>query len=214
MLWSGQHILTDTAFKGVKQFAQQAVWNLLDAHDAILEHRIEQMHYSNKHRKASIEYQINDLVYLLTKNVSLPKHRAWKLMHKFIGPYKVLKAMNNSLNVTLKLPQEFKDRRINPPFHTNLVWPYIKHNDILFPKIDTKVFYDFGNDEDQEWLVKEILAYKWTNNDLELQVKWMVGDITWEPLSSCKDLEALNIYLELWGAKAPQDLSWHEQVVN
>ena len=29
---SGQHISTDTAFKGVKQFAQQAVWNLLDAH--------------------------------------------------------------------------------------------------------------------------------------------------------------------------------------
>ena len=27
---SGQHILTDTTFKGVKQFAQQAVWNLLD----------------------------------------------------------------------------------------------------------------------------------------------------------------------------------------
>ena len=35
----GQHISTDTTFKGVKQFAQQAVWNLLDAHDAILEHK-------------------------------------------------------------------------------------------------------------------------------------------------------------------------------
>ena len=44
---SGQHILTDTTFKGVKQFAQQAVWNLMDAHDASLEYRIEQMHYSN-----------------------------------------------------------------------------------------------------------------------------------------------------------------------
>ena len=41
---SGQHISTDTTFKGVKQFAQQAVWNLLDVHNAILEHRIEQMH--------------------------------------------------------------------------------------------------------------------------------------------------------------------------
>ena len=48
MLQSGQHILTDTTFKGVKQFAQQAVWNLMDVHDAILEHRIEQTHYSNK----------------------------------------------------------------------------------------------------------------------------------------------------------------------
>ena len=121
MLQSGQHISTDTMFKGVKQFAQQAVWNLLDAHDAIIEHRIEQMHYSNKHHTPGIEYQINDLVYLLTRKLALPKHRACKLMPKFIRPYKVLKVMNDSLNVTIELPQEFKDRQINPTFHTNLV---------------------------------------------------------------------------------------------
>ena len=108
------------------------------------------MHYSNKHCKPSIENQINDSVYLLTKNLALLKHRARKLMPKFIGPYKILKAMNSSLNVTLKLPQEFKDRRINPTFHNNLVQPYIKNNDRLFPKRDTKVYYDFGNDENQE----------------------------------------------------------------
>ena len=134
-------------------------------------------------------------------------------MPKFIGPYKILKAMNESLNVMLELPQEFKDRKINPTFHTKLVQPYIKNNDILFPKRDTKVYYDFGNDEDQEWLIEEILAHKWTNNDLVLQVKGTVGDVTWEPLSSCKDLEALDVYLELQGAKAPQDLSWHEQAI-
>ena len=60
MLLLGQHILTDTTFKGVKQFSQQAVWNLLDVHNTILEHRIEQMHYSNKHHRPSVEYQIND----------------------------------------------------------------------------------------------------------------------------------------------------------
>ena len=118
-------------------------------------------------------------------------------MPKFIGPYKILKAMNESSNIMLELPQEFKDRNINPTFHTNLVQPYIKNNDILFPKRDTKVFYDFGNDENQEWLIEDILAHKWTNNNLEFQVKWTLGDVTWEPLSSCKDLEALDIYLEL-----------------
>ena len=73
---SGQHISTDTTFKGVEQFTQQAVWNLLDVHDTILVHRIEQMHYSNKCHKPGIEYQINDLVYLSTKNLALLKHRA------------------------------------------------------------------------------------------------------------------------------------------
>ena len=84
----------------------------------------------------------------------------------------------------------------------------------MFPKRDTKVYYDFGNDKGQEWLIEEILAHKWTNIDLELQVKWIAGDITWELLSSCKDLEALDIYLELRGAIAPQDLSQCEQAVN
>ena len=71
-------------------------------------------------------------------------------MPKFIGLYKVLKAMNNSSNIMIELPQEIKDKRMNPTFHTSLVQPYIKNNDILFPKRDNKVFYDFGNDEDQE----------------------------------------------------------------
>ena len=143
----------------------------MDVHDAILEHRIEQTHYSNKCHQPGVKYQINDLVYLLTKNLTLAKHRAWKLMPKFIGPYKILKAMNESLNITLELPEEFKDRKINLTFHTNLVRPYIENNNILFPKRGTKVFYDFGNNKDQEWLVEEILVHKWTNNNLELQVK-------------------------------------------
>ena len=83
----------------------------------------------------------------------------------------------------------------------------------MFLKRDTKVFYDFGNNEDQEWLVEEILAHKWTNNNLKFQVKWTLGDVTWEPLSSCKDLDALDVYLELRGAKAPQDLLRREQAI-
>ena len=70
---SGEHISTDTMFKGVKQLA---VWNLMDAHDAILEHRIGQTHYSNKRHQPGVKYQINDLVYLLTKNLTFLKHRA------------------------------------------------------------------------------------------------------------------------------------------
>ena len=98
------------------------------------------MHYSNKHHRPGVEYQINDLVYLSTKNLALPKDKAQKFMPRFIGPYKVLKAMNNSLNITVELLQELKDRRMNPTFHTSLVQPYIKNDDIIFPKRDTKVY--------------------------------------------------------------------------
>ena len=175
---SGQHISTNTAFKGVKQFAQQALWNLIDAHDVILEHRVMQTHYSNKHQRPGVIYHENDMVYLSTKNLALPKGRARKLMPRFLGPYKVLKAMNNSSNVTLELPPKLRDRRISPTFHTNLVRPYVKNNDILFLKREAKSYYDFGNNNEQEWFVDEILAHKWTDNNLELQVKWTLGDVT------------------------------------
>ena len=71
---SGQHISTSTAFKGVKQFAQQALWNLIDAHDVILEHRVMQTHYSNKHQKPSVIYHENDMVHLSTKTWHYPKN--------------------------------------------------------------------------------------------------------------------------------------------
>ena len=64
-------------------------------HNTILEHRVVQMHYSNKHWNPSVQYQLNDLVYLSMKNLTLTKSRARKLMPRFIGPYKILKLMND-----------------------------------------------------------------------------------------------------------------------
>ena len=91
------------------------------------------------------------------------------------------------------------------------MWPYVKNNDVLFPKREAKLYDDFGNNDEQEWFIDEILAHKWTNNDLELQVKWMLGDVTWEPIDSCKKLEALDTYLELRGVTHPWNLLQHVQ---
>ena len=43
----GQCLSTDTQFTGVKRFAQQALWNLTMAHDAIIKHRVMQAHHAN-----------------------------------------------------------------------------------------------------------------------------------------------------------------------
>ena len=40
----------------------------------------------------------------------------------------------------------------------------------------------------------------------ELEVRGMLGDTTWEPLAACKDLEALDLYLELQGIAHPRNL--------
>ena len=147
-------------------------------HNMILEHRVMKTHYSNKHRRPGVIYRENSMVYLSTKNLAFPRGWARKLMPRFLGLYRVLKAINDPSNVTIELSSELKDRRISSTFHTNLVRPYVKNNNILFSKREAKLYYEFGNNDEQEWFIDKILAHKWTNNNLELQVKWTLGDIT------------------------------------
>ena len=96
----------DTQYQGVKQFAIQARANLTAAHDAIIENHVKQMFQANKKCKADIAYKKDDMIYLSTQNLALPKGRARKLVPKFIGPYKIIEAHNRASTVTVKLPPE------------------------------------------------------------------------------------------------------------
>jgi hypothetical protein len=129
------------------------------AHDAILEHRVDQTFHANRKHHESEIYAVGDRVYLSTQNLTLPKGRARKLVPRYIGPYRVTEAHNKASTVTLELPDDLKNRRVSPTFHTNLVRRYIANNDDLFPKREAKSFYDFGATADEEWLVNEIIAH-------------------------------------------------------
>ena len=99
----GMPTLFDTTFKGVKQFALQAKWDLMVAHDIIIANHVQQMFHANKKHHASDEYHVGDNMYLSTQNLTLPKGRARKLVPRYIGPYKVVKAHNEVSTVMLKL---------------------------------------------------------------------------------------------------------------
>ncbi|KAI0054776.1 hypothetical protein BV25DRAFT_1761986, partial [Artomyces pyxidatus] len=77
---------------GVNVFSRQAIANLESAHDAIIESRITQTFYANKHCRKEDEFAIGELVYLSTKTLNLPKGQAKKLVPKFVGPFKIIKA--------------------------------------------------------------------------------------------------------------------------
>ena len=94
----------DTTFKGVKQFALQVKWDLMAAHDVIITNCIQQMFHANTKCCASDLYHVGDHMYLSTQNLTLPKGRARKLVPKYIGTYKVVKAHNKASTVTLELP--------------------------------------------------------------------------------------------------------------
>jgi hypothetical protein len=195
---------TDTTFKGVLQFAQWAQWSLMAAHTMLY---LDQMFHANRKHHGSKIYVVDDHIYLSTQNLTLPKGRARKLVPRYIGPYRVTKAHNKASTATLKLPEDLKNRRVSPTFHTSLVRRYIANNNDLFPKREAKSLYEFGAHNDEEWLVDEIIAHRRINSkELEFQVRWTLGDVTWEPMSAWKDLEALDNYLELWGMSRTRDL--------
>ena len=62
-----------TAPPGVRAFVIQALTNLAITHDALIASRVLQRHHANKHRREDPEIREGDLVYLSTKNLSLPK---------------------------------------------------------------------------------------------------------------------------------------------
>ncbi|KAG6898564.1 hypothetical protein C0995_009281 [Termitomyces sp. Mi166 len=63
----------------------------------------------------------------------------------------------------------------------------------MFPNRATPGPYDFGVAKDQEWFVNDLLGHRWTDKGhLEFEVRWSLGDTTWEPLESCRKLAALD----------------------
>ena len=198
--------IKDVKFKGVQQFAEHALETIDAVHDAIVASRVIQTHQANKTRREEPPLKVGDLVYLSTSDLNLPKGRATKLLPKFIGPYPIEAANPATSNYTLTLPPELVNRRIHPNFHVSRLRPHIKNDDERFPNREILTYYDFGEDPEKEWYVDSIIGHKWTKKDLYLHVKWRLGDVTWEPVSSCKKLEALDDYLTLHGVKKPTEL--------
>lgn len=188
--------------KGVRAFAEQALVNLAEAHDAIIEARVFQTLNANRKRGEDPVLGAGDLVYLSTKNLNLPRNRARKLCPKFIGPYKVAKANPKNSNYTLELPTALAKRGIHPTFHISLLRPHQASNDGMFPNRVQPEPYDFGLEDEHEWFVDEIIGHRCVDHgNLEFQVCWSLGDTTWETHANCRDLAALDRYLELHNVK-------------
>jgi len=83
---------------------------ILSAHDEVIEPRVKQTCQANKNRRRA-EFTEGDLVYLLMKNLKLPKHRAQKLTPKYIGPFRIVKEMEKGVTYQLELSPELKKER-------------------------------------------------------------------------------------------------------
>ena len=101
----------------------------MDVYDTILEHRIGQMHYSNKCCQPSVKYQINDLVYFSTKNLTLLKHRAQKCW----GTYAYIHICTKSIQIYLGIFFDFILVLLS--FHCSHTIPIFSEFFPIFPAI-------------------------------------------------------------------------------
>jgi hypothetical protein len=202
----GSLVPITTPFKGVREYAEKARWNLIEAHDQLIASRVTQTTQANRSRRLGDHYKSGDLVYLSTKNLKMPKGRVKKLTPKYIGPFKISESNPESSTVLLDLPEDLRNRRLHPRFHTNLIRPHFPNDSELFPNRQIGQFYDLGKEPDAEYRVERITAHRWSGKQIEFYVQWELGDFTWEPKINVIDLEALQNYINLRGAKTINDL--------
>ncbi|EIN03334.1 hypothetical protein PUNSTDRAFT_27305, partial [Punctularia strigosozonata HHB-11173 SS5] len=76
----------------------------------------------------------------------------------------------------IDLPADLKARRVHPRFHITKLRPHVPNDDALFPGREPANFYDFGQAEDLEYEVEEIVTHEWHGNEALFLVRWTLGD--------------------------------------
>ena len=144
MIWKGQD-----EFPGVRRFAERVKVAIVSAHDSIIAARIVNTLQANR-KRAAVDHKVGDLVYLSTKNISLPKGRA--------RPFAISKVLKGGATYQLDLIDELLKRGINRSFHTSLLKPHIPNDDRRFPGRLPSQIPGFGEKPD-EWIMEAITAW-------------------------------------------------------
>ena len=114
-------------FPAVRTYALKVKAAVMAAHDSILAARVKQTQDVNRRRHA-VPFAKDNLVYVSTKNMSLPRGLARKLILKYIGSYKVLEDFKNS-SFRLELSLNLKWRGIHGVFHASLLQVHEPNDD-------------------------------------------------------------------------------------
>ena len=191
-------------FPGVQKFAEQMKLAIMRAHDSIIASRIENTVQANKKRTLA-NYKEGDLVYLSTKNISLPKGLARKLAPKYLGPFAITRTLKEGATYQLDLSEELIKRGINPAFHASLLKPHVPNDDRRFPGRLPSQIPGFGKRAD-EWIVEAISDHQGKGINSDFQITWKAGDKTWAPYREVAHLMAMERYCELMGVDSPNDL--------
>jgi len=154
---------------------------------------------ANKHRRIAPKYKEGQQVMLSSKNIRSNDEQG-KLMPRWLGPFPVTKTYHDTDNYSLKLPQQYS--RLHNKFHTSLLKPFIRNNNVLFPnRQHAKPSATFIPEVEADNLfeVDHIRDRKIAKNgDRTYLIRWQgygPADDSWEPQSNIP--EQLTDYYDL-----------------
>lgn len=148
--------------------------------------QIDQERFYNEKRRTTPQFKVGDQVYLSTKNINTERPMK-KLDHKRVGPFKIIQRIGTHA-YKLQLPKTMK---IHPVFHVSLLTP----KDIPdLPDINNRVSVPLPPiivDNQEEYVVKEVVDSRWFHRKLQYKVKWEGYDDpaedTWEDAKNLKN---------------------------
>ena len=158
MIWKGEEV-----YPGVRMFTENMKNTIMSAHDAIIASHVSQTIQANK-RRTPATYKEGDLVYLSTKNITMPKGRACKLSPKYLGPFPISKVIKEGATYQLELSDELTKCGINRSFHASLLRPHVPNDNRRFPGRMPVQIPGFGEKPD-EWIVDQILTHHGKGTD-------------------------------------------------
>jgi len=199
MIWKGEEV-----YPGVRLFAENMKDAVMAAHDAIIDARVKHTVQANR-KRIQATFKKGDLVYLSTKNISLPKGRARKLAPKYLGPFPITEVLKEGATYQLALSDELTKRGVNRSFHASLLRAHVPNDDRRFPRRMPIQIPGFGEKPD-EWIVDRIVTHHGKGTGSEFQVQWKAGDRTWATYREVAHLNALDHYCELMGVKDVSEL--------
>ena len=201
MIWN---LAPQTEYPLVRNFALQKKLAIMAAHDSVIAAQVKQMRNTNTKRQSS-PFKVGSLVYVSTKNITVPKGLARKLVPKYIEPYRIVKDFGN-FSYRIDLPHNLKQRGVHDMFHASYLRAHQPNDDRLFSRrLHSQV--GLSDKAEGEWSIDQIVSHSGEGESATFEVKWSSGDITLVLYKTIAELPAMTSYLDLQGVSSIMERS-------